>query len=242
MSNTVMKSQMKSLGVVLLVLTTLLLASCTMEDPGPLQYGERNFDISGFDRLDMGSAFNIEVKQGSEFAVHTSGDMRNLDDLAVYKSGSTLLIHYNSSANRKHATNISITMPNLRSANFSGASKSAINGFNGPELFEMTLSGASVSKINSDFSAVQLEISGASNLVMQGSGEKILAYVSGASDLRTYDYPVDDVRLNVSGSSLARVTVNNKLEVNASGASTVLYRGNAAVYPVISGDSSVRQQ
>jgi hypothetical protein len=76
-------------------------------------------------------------------------------------------------------------------------------------------------------------------LNLLGSGEKLVALVSGASDLRGFDYPVKEARLDVSGASLGKVTVSTKLEATVTGASTVRYRGNPAVYPNVSGGSSL---
>src|SRR5688572_8325313 len=87
-----------------------LLTSCHNEDPGPLQEVHKDYSLIDFDRLEMGSAFNIEVEQGNEFRVRVEGDRRNIDDLEVYKSGSTLIIEFEDDANRHHDTYINITM------------------------------------------------------------------------------------------------------------------------------------
>jgi hypothetical protein len=234
-----MKTLIETGLVNILIAGLLAFSSCISDDPGPLQYGEREFSVDNFTRLDMGSAFNIQVQQGNEFRVEASGDVRNLDDLSVYTSRNSLIIHYDKNANRKHTTYIRITMPELLSVDFSGASISEIRGFTGQENLDITLSGASYAKVDCNYSSLNINLSGASVLNMLGTGEKLVAFISGASDLRGFDYPVKEARLDVSGASLGKVTVSTKLEATVTGASTVRYRGNPAVYPNVSGGSSL---
>ena len=72
-----------------------IIISCDIaEDPGPLQDSTEEYGIIDFDRLEMGSGFNITVEQGNTFLIRAEGDRRNLNDLDVYKSGNTLVIEY----------------------------------------------------------------------------------------------------------------------------------------------------
>src|SRR5690348_6443819 len=89
------------------------LTSCYTEDPGPLQQSEKNFDLTDFDRLEMGDAFVVRVEQGNFYTVSARGDERNLDDLVVKKEGSTLIIRFDDNHNRNHQTFIDITMPSI---------------------------------------------------------------------------------------------------------------------------------
>ncbi|MBX2965679.1 MAG: DUF2807 domain-containing protein [Cyclobacteriaceae bacterium] len=240
-----MKTNLKnSVYVLALLMTGLFLTSCNTEDPGPLQYGERIFSVSQFNRLEMGSAFIVQVRQGAEFLVEASGDVRNLDDLAVVKSGSTLTVYYDQHrhANRKHLTTLYITMPELEGVNFSGASISDIQGFETNEQLSVTLSGASTCKLYPGFNDVKVNLSGASKLNVYGIGTNLQAKVSGASELRAREFHTEDASLDVSGASSARVSVSNRLDVIVSGASSVLYTGNPEVYPTVTGGSTLRKE
>jgi hypothetical protein len=229
-------------GYAFVVCSALALSSCSLEteDPGPIQQTERDFIIEDFDRLEMGSPFNIRVEKGDHFEVKAEGDRRNIDDLIVRKAGSTLVIRYDNFHNRRHSTYITVTMPVLSSVNFSGASDSRISGFDSLESLDVYLSGASISTIDAVAKHVDIVLSGASHLTMVGNGEALIADVSGASVLKSYNFVFDAARLSISGASGANVTVNNSLKVIASGASVVRYRGNPAVTSDVSGASSVR--
>jgi hypothetical protein len=234
---------MKSPLICALLLTSLLfLDSCIgTEDPGPLQEIEREYAVHDFERLEIGDALHIDVEQGNYFEISVRGDRRNVDDLEVYKEGTTLVVRFDESGNRRHDTYITITMPDLRSANFSGASDSRISGFYELETLDIILSGASVSQLDIETTDLDLILSGASTLTLRGSGQNLNAELSGASLLRAFDFPVALANLYVSGASNGRVAVSEFLHASASGASTILYRGNATVDADVSDTSMVRK-
>src|SRR5688572_11187920 len=125
--------------------------SCDREDPGPLQDVRKEFAVTDFDRLEMGSAFHIEVEQASTFSIEVRGDRRNIDDLEVYKSGNTLVVEYEDDNNRHHETYVYIRMPALEAVNFSGASVSRIKGFDSDGQLDFYLSGASIAQLDAEF-------------------------------------------------------------------------------------------
>ena len=144
---------------------------------------KRNSLIVDFDRLEIGSALNIRVEQSNTYSIQVKGDRRNVDDLEVYKSGSTLIIKFEDNSNRTHETYVTITMPYLEAVNFSGASVSKVNGFESDEDLDLYVSGASVCQLSAGYREVNLFLSGSSSLLMYGLGDEINAEISGASVL-----------------------------------------------------------
>ena len=222
------------------LITGWLFVSCDVEDPGPLQEVTREFAAIDFDQLEMGSGFHIDVEQSSIFSVTAKGDRRNINDLEVYTIGNTLIIEYDDAGNRRHDTHIIIRMPELKAVHFSGGSKSAIRGFESDGTFSCYLSGGSLAQVDAGYRYTSVMLSGGSTLRMYGLGDEISGEISGASELRAFDYPVRSAELNLTGASHARVTVSDELTVTASGASDLIFRGNPTVDKNISGGSSVR--
>jgi hypothetical protein len=229
------------LSALLLFTVITLLFSCEVEDPGPLQEVSEHYSLVDFDRLEIGSAFHIEVEQAGTFSIRAKGDRRNINDLDVYKKGNTLIIEYDESADRRHDTYITITMPVLKSVNFSGSSVSVVKGFESDDKLDYFLSGSSASQLDAGYREVNLVLSGASTLVMRGLGDEITAGISGASELSALDFPLREATINVSGSSSARVTVSDELHVIAAGSSAVLYQGNPTLETNASGSSRVER-
>lgn len=231
---------MKTLLTVLLVVPVLVLfSSCDTEDPGPLQEQTREYAIIDFDQLEMGSGFNIRVEESNTFGIRAEGDRRNIQDLEVFKSGTTLIIKYDEQSERRHQTFITIGMPALRKVNFSGGSVSVVSGFESDETLDFILSGGSVCQLDAGYRAIDLSVSGGSVMKLHGLGDELRADVSGASTLSAFDYPVRMAELVLTGASVARLTVSDHLTVNASGASKVSYRGNPQIEETSSGGSVV---
>ncbi|RRA97755.1 head GIN domain-containing protein [Larkinella rosea] len=224
------------------VLALVSLTSCDFERIGPYEEDDRSYGLTNFDRLDMGSAFNITVRAGSTYSIEARGNRRDLDDLDMYTSNGTLRAKYrNNSRNRRYDMNITITMPTLRGVDFSGASRSDVSGFQGLRELDIKLSGASRATVDLDADRTNIDLSGASDLDLEGASGLLIGDLSGASKIEAFDYPVDEAELDLSGASTARVKVAKRLNVTASGASSVRYRGTPVIKSNTSGSSTVRQ-
>jgi hypothetical protein len=227
--------------VALFAFTAFVCASClTEEDPGALQFAEKDFALLDFDRLDMGDAFVISVQESPIFTVHVHGDRRNIDDLVVTKAGTTLKIGYSSNRNRTHTTYIDITMPALLGASLSGATNSTIYGFKSSSNIDLILTGASIAQFSVESKKLTLNLSGASKLTLSGKSDDLSAKVSGASELYSYALTATQVDADVSGASKVNVLATQSLHAVASGASVVYYRGNPNVNSTVSGASVVQ--
>ena len=237
-----MKRQPLFFQLALMALFALVLASC--EDSGPYEETTQTYSVSGFDRLDMGSAFRITVRQGTTFAVEARGNRSDVNDLVVAVRNGTLTAQYdNYRRNRRHDMYITITMPTLRGVNFSGASRSTISGFPNVNSLDIDLSGASKSDVTvSKARLTTAAISGASTLTLNGSSSGLTGDVSGASKLNAYDLLTETADLEVSGASNVQIQVKEALTVSASGASKVRYRGTPRLNSKVSGASSVEQE
>lgn len=233
---------MKNLIIALLLLSSLVISSCNEEDPGPRQSDSRTYSIMDFDRIAAGDALIINIKQGTNFSIQADGDRRNLDDLMVYKNGSTLVLRYEHYEKRNYNTSIMITLPTLSGSDFSGAVNAQISGFGHIQQFDLALSGASLAQLDVEVTELNFSLSGASQLRLAGKGETLHGTITGASLLSAFNYPSAQAKLIVSGASNAKVSVAQKLDVNASGASLILYRGNPQLEVEASGESIVKQE
>jgi hypothetical protein len=223
-----------------IVSLSCILASCFREaDPGPLQLGEKDFAILDFDRIEAGYGLNITIQQGPLFVVHAEGDRRNLSDLVVVKLGTTLHLGFASGATRDHPTYITISMPVLAGANFSGACNVAASGISSTKPIDLTISGATIAQFNLVAKDLTIGLSGASRITLSGTTQTLVAKVSGASELSGFELTAGQADVDASGSSKINVNATQTLKANASGASIIYYRGGAAINFVATGSSSV---
>jgi hypothetical protein len=232
---------MKNLAIAILLLSVFMF-SCLEEDPGPRQSDSRTYTMVDFDRIEAGDALTLTIRQGSTFSVSASGDRRNLDDLMVNINGSTLVLRYNHYEKRQYNTHIDITLPVMVGGDFSSAVNADISGFTNINRFDLSLSGASLAQLDVETSVLNFSLSGASQLRLTGMGEMLNGTISGASLLSAFGYPSSQAKLIVSGASNGKVNVSQQLEVNASGASLILYRGNPYLEVEASGESVVKKE
>jgi len=105
------------------------------------------------------------------------------------------------------------------------------------------LSGASNFKATVQAGAFSVKGSGACNIEVSGSGDDLIVEVSGASSVKMYDYFVKGASVGASGASNIKVNVSGILKAQASGASSIDYKGTATIKEMqSSGASSVRHR
>ncbi|MFX6230469.1 DUF2807 domain-containing protein, partial [Acinetobacter baumannii] len=83
-----------------------------------------------------------------------------------------------------------------------------------------------------------MELSGACAVKMSGVAEKATISLSGASSMKSYDLKVDYCKLDASGASDIRITVNKELNARASGGSSINYKGEGLIRDISSGGAS----
>ncbi|WP_247237926.1 head GIN domain-containing protein [Telluribacter sp. SYSU D00476] len=243
-----MKKSITSIIFSVAILSLLLsMQSClfinSVDNISPRGVSTREISLIDFDRLEMGNAFRVRVRQGNTFKVVATGELNDLDDLDAFvdRNGLLTIRYRNHWRSRRDRMDIDITMPSLRGVRFSGAAESTIEGFEDLRVMDVNLSGASRSTFTGSAERFTVELSGASELNLRGEGRFLTGDMSGASDLRATDYPVEEADLHLSGASRARVSASKYLKVDASGASNVRYRGNPTIEQRLSGGSNVNR-
>lgn len=105
------------------------------------------------------------------------------------------------------------------------------------------LTGASSIKATIHANAFSAKGSGASDYEISGAGDDLLVDVSGACNVKMYDYPVKGASVDASGASSVKVNVSDMLKLQATGASSIDYKGNASVKEIhSSGASSIKHK
>jgi hypothetical protein len=223
----------------------------------------REMDYSDFTRLDVGSLFQVTVTRADSFSVSLTLDDNLYDYLVIRRSGSTLQIGLKWGTYLHATLKASITMPDLRVLNLSGASRGDVSGFSSSESLVIDVSGASslntddvtAGKTNFDISGasrlsgsmeaadIVFDVSGASTVELDGSADDMTVDASGASSVKLADFVVTDARVELSGASNATVNTSGELDIDLSGASTLHYFGSPTLRRVnVSGASTIQQR
>lgn len=235
---------MRRLLAVALVL--ILLASCVpiqsrvIRGAGDTVTVEVN--ATDFDEVSAGYAFEVDITQGDDYQVLITVDQNLEEYLRVGKQGSRLNVQMDPGHTYAAATlRAEITMPELVGLELSGASRGRVTGFEGMRDFDVEVSGASSLRGEMVTGDVTMDVSGASRAELEGSGQDLRVEASGASHVTLADFAVRNANVEVSGASSAVVNVSGRLDAEATGASSVRYRGDPELGRIeSSGAGSIR--
>ena len=120
-----------------------------------------------------------------------------------------------------------ITKNPISSVAVSGASHMTFVNTLEADVVYFKLTGASTIDGSIASNLLDADLEGASNLTLSGMTNQLNGRLSGASLLNNFDLNVNDVDLNLSGASNTSITAKNKIDLKASGASVLRYKGNA---------------
>jgi hypothetical protein len=203
----------------------------------------QEFDLSGFDRVEVSHAFDVKISQGSTYRVAVRVDGNVAEHLQIVTQGRTLKIGLKPRVyNMVNVATMEaeVTMPDLVGVELSGATGCTVSGFESAAALDVDVSGAS--SLQGDIAAgdATFDVSGASKVTLSGAGGDARIDVSGASTVDLGRFSVADANVQASGASHVLVNSSGTLVVDASGASTVRYRGSPSLGSVEStGGSTV---
>lgn len=240
-----------TLRVLGLLLAVAMLAGCIPSIGGTVITGSgrastQEYDLSGFSRVNVSSAFRVSIDQGEGYGVSVTIDDNLVDYLDVRVEGDTLHIGMKprlSIGFGNFTQEANVTMPRIEGIELSGATQGDLSGFESDRPLEIEVSGAS--RLRGDITAgeTRMQVSGASTVEIDGGASDIDVEASGASSVRLDDFATGDARVNISGASNVTVNATGRVTGTASGASTVNYVGEPASVRVdSSGASNVRRK
>jgi hypothetical protein len=205
--------------------------------------------VKGFHGINVSNAIDVYLSQGDQETVAVSAaEIKWRDRIRTEVVDGILKIWLDnkgfswSSGNKKMKAYISFTTLDKLTA--SGASDVYVDGVISSSRLDINLSGASDFKGAIKVGELKLDQSGASDAHITGSVDGLVTIESsGASDVKAYDLVAGSCNAHLSGASDIRITVNKELNVHASGASSLYYKGDAVIKEMhSSGASSVSKK
>lgn len=233
-------------NLILLCAAVLVLAACRAlpltSVVGSAGSATQSYDFADFDRLELSHGFAAEITAGDGYQVEVTVNDNLVDYLQVEQQGRTVKIGlqpYTVVSNTRLQARI--TLPVLVSLGASGGSRTNLTGFASGESMQFNLSGGSQVQGDMTTGDMSANLSGASNLAVEGRGGAVRVTAAGASTADLGEFAAGDVDVEASGASRVEVNASGTLNARASGASTVLYTGNPALGRIDeSGASTVR--
>jgi hypothetical protein len=227
----------------------VLVSSCSLTGGGVIRGSgnlvTRQESFTGFDRLDVGHGFDIEVRQAETFSVELRVDENAVKHLMAEVDGSTLRLGLKSPfyATVNVTLQATVTMPELSALSLSGGAGGSITGFGFSQPFALELSGGSDLVGDIEVGDVRCVVSGGSDIALTGAGGDLDLEVSGGGEANLSGFAVANAKVLSSGGGGATVNTTGRLDVEASGGGTVYYTGNPTLGNInTSGGSSVKRR
>jgi hypothetical protein len=230
------------------VLAALALSSCARifshgrlpVTPGSTTTVSR--EITDFRRLDVSDGFEVTIVKGDVEALQVTIPEGYLPYLQTSVDAGTLRIGIDDKVGNHFAPKRALlTMRSLEGIVSSGGS-SIVSGdtIRGTD-FSVSLSGGSQMRFPLAVGTFNCESSGGSKLNLFGTATiSRITHFSGGSELYAFDLASSMTAIGSSGGSLLQVRASNNLNVDASGGSTIYYKGSPRKsYTEISGGARV---
>ncbi len=205
----------------LCILLPLALAACHGAEGNGI-YAEEDRGGGAFNRLEVNGAVTVvvTVDPNVDSEVEVSGDENLLDMVVTSVDSGTLVVETEGMLMPELPLEVRVRMRNLRGIEASGAT-------------EIRAHDVASNKLDVD-------VSGASDVVLVGKANYLDVDISGAADVRAKYLRADEVDVEVSGTADVSVCVDESLDVDISGAADLFYYGTpASVKQDISGAAEV---
>lgn len=204
------------------------------------------YSIPDFSELEISDAFNAYVTfSDTEESIRIEANDNLHDKIVVKREGNALVIGLKKFTSiRGNATlNAYIVTKKILTFDISGAARVTLENAWVESDARIDLSGASDFMGEIAAERLYLDLAGASNLDLYGNTAFLNAKLSGSSEIHDYDLEVENLKMELSGASEAFLTVTETIDIRASGASVLNYKGNATVNnKKLSGTSEIRNR
>ncbi|MEZ4970955.1 MAG: head GIN domain-containing protein [Flavobacteriaceae bacterium] len=206
----------------------------------------REMDYSGYSALKVSDAFNVYVQfSDTEEKIEIEANENLQDRIIVELAEGTLRIKVkNHTSIRGNPTlNAYIMTKRITDFDLSGASKVNLETELVASNASIELTGASEFIGELELGHLELAAAGASQTDLFGQVERLEASLSGASTLKNYDLSVKALDIQLSGASNASLSVTETIDIEASGASKLRYKGSPVINKrKLSGASEIIQK
>lgn len=231
-------------AILLLAAVIIAFTSCdkVIQPSGNVTIEDHTF--SGFDAIDISDAFTAFISlnaDGESVRIEADDNIHQYIDVKMI--GDRLYIGVEKNYNINGPATLRAIIGTNRTQEglyISGASRMVVSDTLNAPRCRIEASGASQFEGTVNVSELSANASGASFMDFSGSAGDANVDLSGASNMRGFDFTVADLDIRLSGASVAEVKVDDAIIVNASGASTLRYKGDGVIVDSdISGASSV---
>ena len=230
-------NEVKTKGFLLAILSLgFIFTSCEKDDFDVVpstKVTTSNFSASGISQIDVSDVFNVYVsfsETEESVQVEASANIHSLIEMSQVGNKLIVGLHKNTSfPSGAPVLNVYIKTATLSKVKAQGASSIVFENPLETSQFDIDITGAA--KVSGRIEVVDLvaKLIGAANLDISGHSDSFEIDAEGASEMTGFDFDTNTLKTNLKGGSNISLVVNQKLEVSATGASNVRYKGNGII-------------
>ena len=236
----------RSYFIVLMLIASVIVFNTSCHYLKPVK-GNGNFvkvdkELNGsFNSVEISGSFNVILTQDSlpKLSIETDENLVKYIDIKI--KNNKLIIQSKKSLKSARDINVYLTIGQLKEIELSGAVVMRSAGKINLDAIDIDLSGASNVLMDLNCTTFDSDLSGSSTLKLIGAAIDADIESSGASEIDNSQMVVENMKLKVSGAGSVKVNVLTKLDVKVSGAAEVEYLGTPEVHKEISGAGSVNK-
>lgn len=214
------------------ILALLLLASLPATAAAPTT--QRNFSVTGFDRIRLDGPYKVTLKTGVAPFARATGTAASIDGLSMKVEGRTLVIRTGSGGwggypgEGRGPVTIEAGTHDLAAAYINGPGSLEIDRVKGL-AFEISIQGSGTARIDGvDVDQMKVGVSGTGASRLSGRTAKLTATIRGTSAVEAEGLRATDAIIGAEGPSTIRIQVTNSAKIDASGLVSVSVSGNPA--------------
>ena len=224
----------KSILIALLSLSILFTSCQKNDDVTPSNHVTTvSKNIDGYSQLNVSDPFKVYVTfSETEESIQVEANANLHQYIHVERQGDQLVIEMEDNVtihSGKTVLNVYITTNRLDAFYAAGATTIKLQNELNVTNLTVDLTGASSFSGTLHVNQLNADITGASNLFLEGSAQSFDLEATGASNMTDYGFETNTLKADLEGASNAYLTVQQKMEVFARGASNVYYKGEGVV-------------
>jgi len=192
----------------------------------------QEYTFSGYENIETESAFTIYVEfSDTEESIVVESNENLFQYIEVTEVSNTLKIGFQDNISIKGSAILKayITTKNIKGYSASGASRIIVEDEINTDDATVFLSGASQFVGEMYVENLNADLSGASSMTLAGETLSFEVTASEASNIGNFNFNTEYLSVNLSGASNVSLTVTDEMDVIASGASIVRYKGDAVI-------------
>jgi hypothetical protein len=202
-----------------IIYSALFLTMCVISKAQTTQLRE----VKTFNKIVVGGAATIYFTQSDTFSVKVIANELEINNINTTVTDSVLYVK--AKGIFKQDYRVYIKANNINQLTASGVSKIiSTNSINSDSL-SLDASGASEMDLIVASKKIDILLTGASQISISGNTQSLQSNLNGASTLKAYKLNSKNTSVKASGASNAKVFANEKINANATGASSVKFKG-----------------